>query len=176
MVTLSSMVGWRFQTAQLLPFAMSAPPDRRLVHLHVAAQNAGLAKPRSVHGHEKCEPICAPGCKSIPLRPCAHSVMMRGMSGIFNQIKFMRQALTAMARRTDRHDDFFRLSAAGSPLSGLDVRLPQLANRGRLASNSTFGPAPMPADPFSARLTADCIPAFVDSSRDCQHRVNSEAV
>ena len=42
---------------------------------------------------KKCDPICAPGCKSMPERKCAHSVMMRGISATFFRYKLVRQPL-----------------------------------------------------------------------------------
>ena len=72
-------------SAELLP-ARQRPGHKAytLIHLHVIANLARLAdhSARAMVDKEVRADL-RPGCKSIPVRACAHSVMMRGISGIF---------------------------------------------------------------------------------------------
>jgi len=76
--------------------------------------------------HKKCEPIAA-RMQVIPVRPCAHSVMMRGTSGMFPD-KFRRQPLHPMGfNKWIGHDDFLLLNASGRIERGF-MSSGQLAN------------------------------------------------
>ena len=79
---------------------------------------------------KKCDPICAPGCKSMPDRKCAHSVMMRGISATFFRYSSCASRCTAMASMNG-YDTMISslLAAAGSPsISRFHVRLQNLAD------------------------------------------------
>ena len=71
---------------------------------------------------KKCVPMRAPGCKSIPVRACAHSVMMRGMRGMFSRYNSCASRCTAMAS-TKGYATMTSslLNAAGSPLKAASI-------------------------------------------------------
>ncbi len=79
---------------------------------------------------KKCEPMCAPGWMSMPVRLCAHSVIIRGMSGTLERVEDVRAALDGdgLDERI-RQDHFVRRRRRGIALErSLDVRLQQLAH------------------------------------------------
>jgi hypothetical protein len=132
------MVGWRRFTAQLLSAGGAARAERdAVIHLHVIADDGGLAHHRAgaVINEEVGADLVAPGCRSMPVRAWAHSVMMRGMSAMPLQIELMGEPLhgDGLDERIGHDDLLFAQRRGVAVESCFRVGLEQFADAGQAA-------------------------------------------
>ena len=133
--------GMPLQPAQLLAFRERfGDQTNALIHFDVVANNAGLANDCSramVHKEMRSDPSARVQIHArTGVRPFRHDAWDEG--DIF-QIKLMGEPLhrNGFDARVS-HDDFFLLSAAGSPLNAASVSVcSNSRRRGRLARNSS---------------------------------------